>query len=253
MAKIPILCYHNVGSAPANSLFKLLYVRLEDFERQLWTIRRLGLRGVSAGTGLRELGSKAKNDFVVLTFDDGYADTLAEALPLLLKYRCTATCYLVSDAIGTYNSWDAEVLSETKPLMNHEQVRLWLAAGMEIGSHSRSHPRLETMDSAAAYDEIAASRDSLRTAFGASIDHFCYPFGRFAEATPDLVKRAGYLSAVSLLRGIANAADDRYRLPRIFVNGERGWARFLLQIATPSEDFRRVASGHRTAAAMPDP
>jgi peptidoglycan/xylan/chitin deacetylase (PgdA/CDA1 family) len=239
MAKIPILCYHNVGSGPADSQFKLLCVSLDDFERQLWTIRRLGLRGVSAGAGLGRLGDVARSGLVVLTFDDGYADTLQGALPLLLKYRCTATCYLVSDAIGSHNKWDAEFLSETKPLMNHDQVRHWLGAGMEIGSHSRSHPRLESLDTAAAYDEIAASRDSLRTAFNVPVDHFAYPFGRFTDATAELVRRSGYRSAVTMLRGIADASDDPYKLPRVFVNGERGWSRFLLQIATPFENFRR--------------
>jgi peptidoglycan/xylan/chitin deacetylase (PgdA/CDA1 family) len=241
MAKIPILCYHNIGASPADSRFKLLYVGLDEFERQLWTIRRLGLRGVSAGEGLRRIGGGAGSRLVVITFDDGYTDTLCGALPLLVKYQCTATCYLVSGAIGTHNRWDAEVLSETKPLMNHEQICDWLAAGMEIGSHSRSHPRLEDLEPAAAYDEIAASRDALRSAFGVPVDHFSYPFGRFTDAIAGLVKRAGYLSAVSMSRGIATAADDPYRLPRIFVNGERGWPRFLLQVATPYENLHRRA------------
>jgi peptidoglycan/xylan/chitin deacetylase (PgdA/CDA1 family) len=239
MSKIPILCYHNVEQSPGNSRFKLLYVSQAQFERQLWTIRRLGLRGVSMGEGLPHLGCNTKSKLVVLTFDDGYADTLTEALPLLQKYGFTATCYIVSDAIGTYNEWDAAYLSETKPLLSQQQIQHWLAAGMEIGSHSRSHPRLQELDDEAAWREIADSRNALHKAFGVSIDHFSYPFGRFASATTGLVKRAGYLSAVSLLPGVACAKDDRYRLPRIFVNGQRSWWKFLLQIGSPYEDLRR--------------
>jgi peptidoglycan/xylan/chitin deacetylase (PgdA/CDA1 family) len=239
MPKIPILCYHNVGQSPPDSRFKLLYVSQAQFEKQLWTIRRLGLRGVSMGEGLRRLGGKAKSKLVVLTFDDGYADTLTQALPLLQQYGFTATCYLVSGAVGTYNQWDAEFLSENKPLLSDTQIRQWLAAGMEIGSHSRSHPKLQDLDDESASREIADSREDLRTAFGVPIEHFSYPFGRFADATVELVKRAGYRSAVSLLPGIACAKDDPYRLPRIFVNGERGWGKFLLQIASPYEDLHR--------------
>ena len=103
-------------------------------------------------------------------------------------------------------------------------------------------PKLQDLDEESAGREIADSREELRASFGVPIDHFCYPFGRFAEATPGLVKRAGYLSAVSLLPGIACAQDDPYRLPRIFVDGERSWWKFMLQIVSPYEDLRRRRS-----------
>jgi len=209
----------------------------------LWTIRRLGLRGVSLGEALPMLGSNTRSNRVVLTFDDGYSDTLTQALPLLKKYGFTATCYLVSDAIGTHNHWDAEYLAERKLLLSKLEVQHWLAAGMEIGSHSRSHPKLQDIDDATAREEIIGSREALRTAFGVAVDHFAYPFGRFADATAEIVKRAGYLSAVSLLPGVACATDDPYRLPRIFVDGERGWLKFFVQVATPYENrHRRPAS-----------
>jgi peptidoglycan/xylan/chitin deacetylase (PgdA/CDA1 family) len=239
MSKIPILCYHNIGQSPGGSRFTLLYVGQRQLARQLWTIRRLGLRGVSMGEGLSHLGGKAKSKLVVLTFDDGYTDTLTQALPVLQEYGFTATCYIVSGAVGTYNQWDAEFLSENKPLLSDAQIRQWLAAGMEIGSHSRSHPKLQDLDDESAYREIAGSREDLRNAFGVPIEHFSYPFGRFADATAELVRRAGYRSAVSLQRGIACAKDDPHRLPRIFVNGDRSWGKFALQVASPFEDLRR--------------
>ena len=55
MSALPILCYHNVTFAPREARFKLLYVSPDKFERQLWTLRRLGLRGVSAGEGIARL------------------------------------------------------------------------------------------------------------------------------------------------------------------------------------------------------
>ena len=232
MSRVPILCYHNVGSAPAHSRFKLLYVTPEKLAQQLWILRRLGLRGVSLSEGMSQLqGDRRGSKLVVLTFDDGYADTLTEALPVLREYGCTATCYLVSSAMGTYNSWDCELLEERKPLMTRQQVVQWLAAGMEIGSHSCSHPRLHQLDASAAEQEIVTSRDALRTSFGVPVDHFAYPFGSFNDATIALVRRAGYRSAVSVAPGVATAADDPYRLPRFLVNGEQGWARHLLRIA----------------------
>jgi peptidoglycan/xylan/chitin deacetylase (PgdA/CDA1 family) len=239
MPTLPILSYHNIGASPPGSRFKLLYVTPRRFEAQLRSLHRLGLRGVSIGEGVRRLHQTGRTGCVALTFDDGYADNLTNALPLLLKYGFTATCYLVSNAIGSYNHWDAAYLSERKQLMHHGQIREWLAAGMEIGSHSCSHPKLEDLDDAAAGAEIADSRHALQSAFDVPVDHFAYPYGRFRPSTAELVRRAGYRSAVSLLRGVAGESDDLFGLPRIFVNGDHGMAKFLLRIATPYENWRR--------------
>jgi peptidoglycan/xylan/chitin deacetylase (PgdA/CDA1 family) len=231
MSRIPILCYHNVGAVPAASRFPLLYMTPDKLARQLWMIRRLGLRGVSMSEGMPQLCSSARSNLVILTFDDGFVDTVTDALPILREYGCTATCYLVSDAIGKYNSWDHELRRETKALMTRQQVDQWLAAGMEIGSHSCSHPRLQALDAEAAQGEISASRAALRALFDASIDHFAYPYGGFTEVTVELVKRAGYRSAVGVALGVAGPMDDPYRLPRVLVNGERAWWRLLPRIA----------------------
>ena len=242
MSALPILCYHNVATPAQEARFKLLYVSPESFERQLWTLRRLGIRGVSTSEGLNRLLNATARGCVVLTFDDGYADTLTAAAPLMKRYGFSATCYVVSGAVGTYNRWDAEYLQETKSLMTREQIDQWLAAGMEVGSHSCSHPRLQELPKEAAQHEIAESRATLRKMFGVPVEHFAYPFGHFAAETVELVRRAGYISAVTVSPGLARTSDDRLRLPRVLVNGERGLWRFLLQVTSP---YERLCRRHR--------
>jgi peptidoglycan/xylan/chitin deacetylase (PgdA/CDA1 family) len=230
-----------VAEAPQDAPFKLLYVSPERFERQLWTLRRLGLRGVSTSEGVARLRNTTSPGCVVLTFDDGYADTLTTAAPLMKQYGFTATCYVVSGALGTYNSWDADYVRERKPLMSREQLDQWLAAGMEVGSHSLSHPRLHELSPEVAQHEIAESRAALRNLLGIPIEHFAYPFGAFTSDIVASVRRAGYSSAVTVLPGIARASDDRLRLPRILVNGEHGLWKFLLHLIGPYERLRRRA------------
>ncbi len=242
MSALPILCYHNVAAAPESAPFKLLYVSPERFERQLWTLRRLGLTGVCMSEGISRLSNATSRACVVLTFDDGYADTLTSAAPLMRQYGFRATCYVVSGAIGTYNRWDADQVRETKPLMSREQLDRWLAAGMEVGSHSLSHPRLNELPHELAEYEIAESRAALRAMLGVPIEHFAYPFGAHGPEVVEGVRRAGYSSAVTVRPGIARASDDRLRLPRILVNGERGLWNFLLHVATPYERLRQRAS-----------
>jgi peptidoglycan/xylan/chitin deacetylase (PgdA/CDA1 family) len=239
MSSLPILCYHNVGEAPKDAPFKLLYVTPEMFERQLRTLRRLGLRGVSMSEGIVRLRNGTSRGCVVFTFDDGYADTLTTAAPLMKQYGVSGTCYVVSGAVGTYNRWDADYLRERKPLMSREQLDQWLAAGMEVGSHSISHRRLHELPQGVAQDEIADSRAALRNMLGVPVEHFAYPFGAFTADIVECVRRAGYSSAVTVVAGVARASDDPLRLPRMLVNGERGLWRFLLHVATPYERLRR--------------
>ena len=187
--------------------------------------------------GLVHLGG-ARHGRVVLTFDDGYLDTLTAALPLLRRYGCTATCYVVSDCIGGHNRWDDGRGRTRQTLMTREQIGLWLDAGMEIASHSCSHPWLEKLSEPEAAREISESRGALQRMFGVAVDHFAYPFGTFTAAVTEAVKRAGYASAVTTEPGIARGGNDRHRLPRLIVDGRRGLGRFLLQVATPYEDLR---------------
>ncbi len=239
MSALPILGYHNVAMAPKDAAFRLLYVSPDSFERQLWSLRRLGLRGVSTSEGIARLSNGTSRGCVAFTFDDGYVDTLTMAAPLLKQYGFQATCYVVSSAVGTYNRWDAEYLRERKPLMSREQLDQWLAAGMEVGSHSHSHQRLQELPQHVARYEIAESRTELRKMLGVAIEHFAYPFGYFTADIVESVRHAGYTSAMTVLPGAARASDDRLRLPRILVNGERGLWKFLLQVATPYERLRR--------------
>lgn len=240
MSRLPILAYHNVDRPPAGVRLARLYVTPEQFERQMWTLQRFGLRGVSVSDGLVALSTNDSRTSVILTFDDGYVDNLEHAAPILKKYGFTATCYVVANCIGAHNVWDSDYLGVKKPTMNMTQLQAWLAAGMEIGSHTCTHPRLDQLDPATAAQEIENSRTVLTSTLGTSINHFCYPYGRFNESTAALVKRAGYRSAVASLRGIARREDDVFRLPRASIHGDGGWIKFLLKVMTGYEDrYRR--------------
>lgn len=246
MGRVPILAYHNVDRAPPKVALPRLYVTPQKFAQQMWLLQRLGWRGVSMSEGMAALydanPSRRADRLVVLTFDDGYADNLEHAAPILQRHGFTATCYLVSDHLGAHNEWDSDHLGVRKRLMNDEQVAAWLAAGMEIGSHTCSHPRMDHIDDATALDQLERSRRTLGERFGVDIRHFCYPFGRYRPGTVELVRRAGYASAVTTGRGIACANDDPYELPRASVHGDAGHLKFFLKVATGYENRRRKPS-----------
>jgi peptidoglycan/xylan/chitin deacetylase (PgdA/CDA1 family) len=229
-----ILTYHNVDAAPAGVAQPWLYVAPEAFAEQMRLLEKFGFRGVSVSEGLRLMQSGKADRSVIITFDDGYVDNLTHAAPALARYGFSATCYVVSSCIGSYNSWDADALGAKKPLMNGAQLHAWLDYGMEIGSHSRSHYRLDLLPPAAAREEISASRDDLRSIMGIDVEHFCYPYGGFNATTAALAKDAGYKSAVTTVPGRARSANDPYTLPRIAPRGDESNVTFALKSIVPA-------------------
>jgi peptidoglycan/xylan/chitin deacetylase (PgdA/CDA1 family) len=237
--QLRILTYHNVGTPPAGSKMQKLYVSIENFDRQCWLLRRLGMRGVGMDVGLRALRAGKAQKLAVLSFDDGFVDNLTNAAPILREYGFQAICYVVSGAVGGHNTWDAEQLGVVKPIMDQRAMQLWLESGNEIGSHTVSHPRLTELDDESARREIFESRGELQRITGTAVDHFCYPYGDHDGRSIALVRGAGYASAVTARRGPAVPGSDPFGLPRITVNRGRGLLKFGLHVATPYSWLRR--------------
>jgi peptidoglycan/xylan/chitin deacetylase (PgdA/CDA1 family) len=101
-----------------------------------------------------------------------------------------------------------------EPLMDAGQVREWLAAGHQIGSHTLTHPWLTRLSPAAAREEIFASKKRLEDAFGVPVGHFCYPYGDWNPAVRDLVAEAGYRAACTTEPGLNTSGTDAFALRR---------------------------------------
>lgn len=238
MKNIPILMYHNIGEPPEGARLRSLYVRTGAFGRQMWMLKLLGYQGLSMSAALPYLRGEKKGRVAVITFDDGYLDTLEQALPILNTFGFTATCYFVSKRTGQYNDWDAATLKVQKKLMTDDQIKAWQAAGMEVGAHSRTHPRLTKCTDAELQDELAGSKADLEALTGAPVTQFCYPYGDLDERVAAAVRNAGYDAATLVNRGRAQPGDDLMLLRRVMVSGSSMLYLFLIKLLTRYEDNR---------------
>jgi peptidoglycan/xylan/chitin deacetylase (PgdA/CDA1 family) len=166
---------------------------------------------IEARTGQSAAGPKA-----ILTFDDGFANVLENALPVLSSHRCRAIQFLVADRLGQFNDWDVAKGDVPERLMDATQVRDWLGAGMAIGSHSLTHRNLRRLDPASAREEIMGSKKALEDRFGLEIKHFCYPYGSWDERVLGWVAEAGYATACTLRFGVNSASTPPFELRRIY-------------------------------------
>jgi peptidoglycan/xylan/chitin deacetylase (PgdA/CDA1 family) len=208
-----VLTYHKVGPPPQPCRDPFLYARVEELDRQLAALREIGFRAVRLGDLLPPANSFA-GKFVV-TFDDGFQNVLDLALPVLARHQVPAIQFIVSGFIGKQNDWDIAKGDAAERLMDTAQIKQWLAAGHEIGSHSVSHRNLKQLSPAEAREEIFASKKALEDAFGVEIRHFCYPFGGWTPAVRDLVAAAGYQTACTVDFGVVETNQDPFALRRI--------------------------------------
>jgi peptidoglycan/xylan/chitin deacetylase (PgdA/CDA1 family) len=151
---------------------------------------------------------------VTITFDDGFVSNLEEAAPAMRELDCRAINYLVADRIGKTSDWEAAEGGEARPLMDDAQIRDWLAAGHWIGAHTCTHPRLSRIPRDRAKEEIVSSRKKLEDTFGTAIEHFAYPYGDYDEAVLELVREAGFKTAVTMDRGVNPRSMGPFRLKR---------------------------------------
>jgi peptidoglycan/xylan/chitin deacetylase (PgdA/CDA1 family) len=119
-----VLSYHRVASPPLDPW--ALAVSREHFDEHLEILNRtctvLSLMECLRLAEEQRLPRRA----VALTFDDGYADNLHAALPLLQRHGIPATVFITNQAIGsTQEFWWDELESVLLPPGEHTGWRAW--------------------------------------------------------------------------------------------------------------------------------
>lgn len=210
---VPIFAYHKIAEPTAGTRDPFLYVSAERFDEQLSALRRAGL-----SSRMLDESSEFKKtaDGAVITFDDGFTSVLRNGLGILSRHQFRAIQFLVAGSLGKQNHWDIAKGDVPEQLMDEAQIREWLAAGHQIGSHSMTHRNLRHLSPAEMREEISASKKLLEDRFGVEIRNFCYPYGSWNQTVRDLVVEAGYRTACTLEFGVNDANTPAHELRRIY-------------------------------------
>ena len=218
-ARLPILMYHRVAPA-GNARMQRYRVSPEAFEAQLRYLRDAGYYGIGLDDWGAALAARKPlpGNAVLLTFDDGYADFAEVAWPLLQQYGFKATVFVVTDAVGKTNAWDAHH-GESVELMGWEQIRQLRSEGVAFGSHSHTHPFMTGLSPAEIIAEAVRSRLRLEEALAEPVQAFCYPYGLHDPVVGHLVGGCGYLYGLAVRGGLSTLRDDALALPRQEISG----------------------------------
>ena len=116
------------------------------------------------------------------------------------RFGLTATFFVFTTPIG-----------KDSKLMTWQQLRELQAAGMTIGSHTRTHPVLPDYH-AALHNEVEMSRADIEQHLGRTPHFFAYPFGAWDAQSAASARTAGYRAARTFRGCPWNAPSDLYHL-----------------------------------------
>lgn len=209
-----------------------LAVTPAQLRAQLGLLVRRGYRG-STFTDAVTAGGSSRD--VVVTFDDAYLSVLELAHPILESLGLPGTVFVVTDFAGDGRPlewerskvWRGPAYEGELRGMTWSQLGDLAEAGWEIGSHTRTHPRLTRLSDEELDRELRGSREAIEQALGRPCTSLAYPFGDVDARVAAAAAEAGYVAA---------AIEDVRRReplmwPRVGIYRADSSARFRLKVS----------------------
>jgi peptidoglycan/xylan/chitin deacetylase (PgdA/CDA1 family) len=205
---VPILMYHRVGALHAGepAITRALTVPTRAFAAEMTWLHDHDFHAITPVElfAALEHGASLPAKPVMITFDDGYRDVLWNAAPVLHRLRMPATAFIIT---GRISNGDPSFLTWT-------EVRRLEARDFSIGSHTVHHLELTLLAPKEAFVELVASRRALEEHLHRPVPWFAYPSGRVDAALLPLVRKAGYVLAMTTAGGDLQRADRPFLLRR---------------------------------------
>jgi peptidoglycan/xylan/chitin deacetylase (PgdA/CDA1 family) len=229
---VRVLCYHAIADLKGTAVLEEYGVPAGDFRRQLhFLVRHFNL--VDGGEFVRSLrGAGLPSRPVLLTFDDCTRDLLETALPALREYDAPAVAFAVSGRLGGTNEWDREIGAPELEVLDAEGLIELSRSGIEIGTHTRTHPMLDRLSDDEIRAEIEGSIDDLERAGLPRPTLLAYPHGASDRRVREGAAAAGLAGAFSTRPGLARSDGDPFAIPRIEILRRNCGAFFWLKVVT---------------------
>jgi len=225
--------------------------QVEDFDRLI--------------VGLKETGSFVDTDtcfdmvkgvkpidgrYFHLSFDDGFRNVFMNALPVLNRHKVPAIFFVPSGLVGADWERTRRFCRETTrysgviEMVRWEELDQWLASGLEIGSHTKSHARFSAMssDRRRMEDEIRGSKIEIEDRLRIECKYISWPYGGRADAdgaSLEMTRESGYRGCFGAYRGSVVPHETKlFSVPR-----------HHFQVEWPLAHVKYFAAGHMEGAA----
>lgn len=202
-----ILTYHSID--PSGSVIS---VDETTFRRQAEWLAASSTRAVTVD----ELLATPDDDQIAITFDDAYENFADTAWPILRDLDLPATVFAVTRRAGGDNAWEgvADPQIPTLPLLDWDALGRLAEEGVQIGSHTRTHPHLDRLDPDRLIDEIEGAASDIERQLGSRPTGFAYPYGDVHGASETAVAKTHAWACTTEL-GVLDERSKPHRLPRL--------------------------------------
>jgi peptidoglycan/xylan/chitin deacetylase (PgdA/CDA1 family) len=172
-----------------------------EFRARLEAIRTTGRRPVS----VTDLVHDWAGGTVALTFDDGRASDYTDAFPVLRELGFRATFFVIAGLVDTpgHVTW--------------AQLREMVASGMEVGSHSMTHPFMDALDPDGVAREFGESKTLLEARLGCPVRAASLPRGSEPREFRRVLAQLGYRAFCTSRVGWWYPGSDALLVPRVAV------------------------------------
>lgn len=188
------------------------------------------------------------DDRAVVTFDDGTADFVDEALPVLVRHGVPATLYVATGHV-----------EEARPFPDDGRPVSWsgladaVTTGLvTIGSHTHGHVLLDRLAPGAVADDLDRSIGLIGERLGLRADHFAYPKALAPTRGAERLVRERFRSAALAGTRANPTGTDPLRLRRTPIQTTDGAHWFRRKIAGGlafEDDLRRAVNRARYVGA----
>lgn len=218
---VAVLTYHAVVERPeqldAWEPGARLYVFTRDeLAQQLGHLAAEGFGTVAMADFIRWHRGEADlpERSLVVTFDDGHCSNATLAAPLLAERGQRAIFFVTAGRVG------------------HDDTVTWTQlhdmrdAGMDVGSHTLTHPCPSTLSDDELRYELAESKSVLEQGLDTTIDFIASPTGYDSRRFSDLAREAGYQAALQGVIGRNSRSTDLFALKRFVLKRSHGFETF---------------------------
>jgi peptidoglycan/xylan/chitin deacetylase (PgdA/CDA1 family) len=168
-----------------------------------------------------------------VTFDDAFKN-VQNALPALERLSIPSTLFACADYAADGRPLavprlvaEAAAHPEQLATMTWDELRALAERGVEIGSHTLTHPHLPTLSDEELLRELGDSREQFEAELNRPCRYLAYPYGENDQRVRAATRSAGYDAAFALRRNAD--ASDPFALPRVDIYRKDHFVRATLK------------------------
>jgi len=228
-----VLCYHVVES-PQDTPF---LISRTAFEHQMRYLANAGYTVIPLSELVDYVAGRKESipdNSVVITVDDGWRSTYTEIFPVMERMELPFTVFVYPKFVGA-----------SSYALTWKQIKEMSDAGVDIQSHSLSHPMLTHRSQQSLTKpeystwlkrELGESKRRLEESTGRPVKYIAYPYGEYDTTVARTAAASGYEGGLTCDFGPVKKGSDPLRMRRVVMYGDTSFATFRRYVgANPLE------------------